>query len=172
MARLGRGALGAEVDPRAVGRVFGTVIGVVDIAEPRVGTTRGWDGEHVYTAPLGRAFYGDVGKRQPIGRDAVQVIVVWRAVDVRDAPHRAAADGEGVDVPVIVAAINGLAIGREHMVVVEVADPAGIDLLARAGAVGGDAPEFTAGIEDQMTSVRGPVGRLDDFVGFEQQDLV
>ncbi|RYE35728.1 MAG: hypothetical protein EOP21_15450, partial [Hyphomicrobiales bacterium] len=58
VAGPGRGALGAEIDPLAVGRVFRAIVGVIDITEPGVGTARGGDGEHVDAAPLWWALYG------------------------------------------------------------------------------------------------------------------
>ena len=118
VARDFRCALGAEIDPLAVGRIFRPVIGVVDIAEPRVGTAGGRDGEEVDALIALRSLDRHIGERQPIGRNPVQIIVVRRRVLVRHPARLAASDRQHIEMAVIVADIDHRSIRRQHMVVV------------------------------------------------------
>src|SRR5690606_8961247 len=100
----------------------------------------------------------------------MKIVMVWRCVLVGDAARLASTEWDGIKMAVIGADIDGGAIGREDMIIVEIAQPARVDFLGIA-TVDADLKQPPASVEHQPLPIRRPVRRLDHLVHRKDNSL-
>ena len=163
MARHRRELLGVQQDPRAVGRVLAAV-GRARIGgdRPVVGAVDPDRADRDVRPRLGAApVEAHIGQARAVGAHAVEE--VHDALLVRDPLRGAAAEQDAPDVEVVRRGEDGLAVGREDVVVVDGRETGGIQRRRRAGTVGGQGPQQAVGVDEQAAIGR-PVGRLEQAV--------
>ena len=155
-----REALGVEVDPFAVGAVLGAVVRPRTDGERRVALTVDSDGAHVCArAPfLGVGLERDVGEFRAVRAHTVEE--VHAGAVGRDPLRLTALERRGVELPVVRRQIDRLAVGREHMVVVQLGHAVQRDHLGFT-ATDRDAPQQSVAVHDELIVVR-PVRRLEE----------